>query len=344
MPSYTSGGNRMPTYIRGRDNLAVTLFVPWDCGRNCAFCTTKHEYKDTSKFSLDKQLSTLLGIWCLPDIKDVVITGGEPFANIPELDRLLSSIQSLRRLSPKKVFINTSKVDFTEKEFAEFQRVLDKHAGYIDGVSISNHIGNEWLTPGSEVISSFRKHQIPVRMNCVVDYTKVTHHELIDFVLTWQHEVDTISFRRDYTTVDNRNDLTDDDDVVDRLVDLFGHYTESGCQVCHDNVFKGGKVHYHRGYKNTSIVNLLGDVVVNDLIIKQDGKLYLDWEGAGPFSVSDVLDCWTTVDSYPQSRKEDNQEHKSSGGSITYIPAGTTCGNYSCGAVYKPNICGSVGC
>lgn len=330
----------MPTYMSGRDNLAVTLFVPWDCGRNCPFCTTKHEYKNTSKFSLDKQISTLLGIWCLPDIKDVVITGGEPLENIPELDRLFGAIHSLCRLAPKKVFINTSKVDFTKKEFDEFQRFLDRYRGVIDGVSISNHIGNEWFTPGSEVISSFRQHKIPVRMNCVVDHNAVTHRELIDFVLTWQHEVDTISFRRDYTTVYDEIDLTGADAMVYKLVDLFGQYTKSGCLVCHDNVFKDGKVHYHRGYKNTSSVNQFGDVAVNDLIIKQDGKLYLDWEGAGPFSVSDVLDCWETVQPYPRSHKkaiQDTQEHKSPVGSI-YLPYGlsstsiSTCGDHSCGA------------
>lgn len=341
----------MPTYIKGRDNLAVTLFVPWDCGRNCAFCTTKHEYKDTSNFSLDKQISTLLGIWCLSEIKDVVITGGEPFANIPELDRLFSAIRSLHRLSPKNVFINTSKLDFTDGEFDEFQRFLDNYRGVIDGVSISNHIGNEWAAPDNEVISSLRQHRIPVRMNCVVDYNSVTYHELIDFVLTWQHTVDTISFRRDYTTVHDKNDLTGADAMVEKLAALFGQYTESGCQVCHDNVFKDGKVHYHRGYATTSIVNQFGDVIVNDLIIKQDGKLYLDWEGAGPFSVPDVLACWDIVSPYPKSHKKARQDNKM--GVLTYesryIPTGassisnSTCGAGSCGRVYERSTCGGGG-
>lgn len=30
--------NRM---VVGRDDLSMTVFVPWDCGKACSFCTSK---------------------------------------------------------------------------------------------------------------------------------------------------------------------------------------------------------------------------------------------------------------------------------------------------------------
>ena len=31
-------------YVSGRENLACTIFVPWDCSNNCPFCTSKEMY------------------------------------------------------------------------------------------------------------------------------------------------------------------------------------------------------------------------------------------------------------------------------------------------------------
>ena len=37
-------GGEMMNFTIGRDNLALTVFVPWDCGNNCFFCTSKQKY------------------------------------------------------------------------------------------------------------------------------------------------------------------------------------------------------------------------------------------------------------------------------------------------------------
>lgn len=69
----------------GRTNLALTVFVPVDCKNNCPFCTSKKNYT-THKPDGKAMTAAING---LMDTKafafpDVVITGGEPFAD-PEL-------------------------------------------------------------------------------------------------------------------------------------------------------------------------------------------------------------------------------------------------------------------
>ena len=33
-------------YVAGRNNLACTIFVPYDCDNNCPFCTSKWMYRE----------------------------------------------------------------------------------------------------------------------------------------------------------------------------------------------------------------------------------------------------------------------------------------------------------
>ena len=75
----------MIEYVVGRSNLALTIFVPYDCPNHCPFCTSKDDYKDTSTFSLDEIIKSIRNIAYLPQITDIVITGGEPFADLKSL-------------------------------------------------------------------------------------------------------------------------------------------------------------------------------------------------------------------------------------------------------------------
>ena len=46
-------------FIKGRDNLACTIFVPVICGNNCSFCNTK---KDYDGFVYDKKYLAFCGL------------------------------------------------------------------------------------------------------------------------------------------------------------------------------------------------------------------------------------------------------------------------------------------
>ena len=61
----------------GRNNLALTVFVPFDCANNCRFCTSKALYSnsDTSVESVEYQMRRVLNEFRYP-IRDIVFTGG----------------------------------------------------------------------------------------------------------------------------------------------------------------------------------------------------------------------------------------------------------------------------
>lgn len=277
----------------GRNNLAVTLFVPWDCGNNCPFCTTKKEYKNKTSFSLSKQIETMYQIWGIDDIKDVVITGGEPFADICSLTELLTSIYSMSMLKKKNVYINTSGDFFSDEQINMIFSLFMKFRSIIKGVNISEHIALSFAKKTSKLIDVLHELHIPVKLNCVLTGEE-KYSDLFEFVYKWQKKVNTISFRKDYRLVVTDDDLKGEDLTLLILKDVFGNYTSHGCDVCNDDVFKDGKVHYHRGKENT-LIKKENCIVVNDIIIKQDGKLYLDWNRQYHITPIELLNKWEVM-------------------------------------------------
>lgn len=318
----------------GRNNLAVTLFVPWDCGNNCPFCTTKQEYKDNANFSLSKQINTLYQIWGVDDVKDIVITGGEPLADFYGLTNLLTAITSMSMLKPKNVYINTSMYDFFSIEkinsclefFTQFKDV-------IKGVNVSEHISLNLAKGTGWVLDVLHQCNIPVKLNCVLTGDE-KYSDLFEFVYKWQKQVNTISFRRDYRTVKTEDDLRGEDSTLLTLKDIFGDYTSGGCEVCNDDVFKNGKVHYHRG-KESTLIEKKNSLIVNDIIIKQDGSLYLDWDKQHPVTPVDLLTQWEKSKSKSWERLSTTLDEMIFRG--TYDSCGGTCGS-------RGGTCGSGGC
>ena len=276
----------------GRNNLAVTLFVPWDCGNNCPFCTTKQEYKDKANFSLSKQINTLYQIWGVDDVKDIVITGGEPLADLYGLTNLLTAITSMSMLKPKNVYINTSMHDFSSEVemINSYLKFFTQFKDVIKGVNVSEHISFNLAKGTGWLLDVLHQCNIPVKLNCVLTGDE-KYSDMFEFVYKWQKQVDTISFRRDYRTVVTDDDLRGEDSTLLTLKDIFGDYTSGGCEVCNDDVFKGGKVHYHRG-KESTLIEKKNSLIVNDIIIKQGGSLYLDWDKQHPVTPVDLLTQW----------------------------------------------------
>lgn len=306
----------------GRNNLAVTLFVPWDCGNNCPFCTTKQEYKDNANFSLNKQINTLYQIWGIDDVKDIVITGGEPLANLDGLTNLLTAITSMSMLKSKNVYINTSEHFLGSKTAIDgYLKIFMQFKGIIKGVNVSEHISFNLAKGNSQLLEVLHQCNIPVKLNCVLTGNE-NYSKLFEFVYLWQKQVNTISFRRDYRTVKTDDDLRGEDSTLLTLQDIFGDYTSGGCEVCNDDVFKGGKVHYHRG-KEKTLIEKKSHLIVNDIIIKQDGSLYLDWDKQHPVTPFDLLTQWDTkANTLPVKNRE----------RVKYTLYGS-CGGGVCGMV-----------
>ena len=89
-------------YLVGRSNLSCTIFVPWDCNNNCPFCTSKHMYSELKdKFNLDEIIRKIKLINNNSNIREYVLTGGEPLSNLENLKKIVQD----KLLRPTKYFI-----------------------------------------------------------------------------------------------------------------------------------------------------------------------------------------------------------------------------------------------
>ena len=92
-------------FLIGRSNFALTVFVPSDCPRDCAFCTSKQMYKEHGPF--DRESAIVSALTYLEKvnrnnrIRDVVFTGGEPMTDIESLRLMIGMVPH------KNVYINT---------------------------------------------------------------------------------------------------------------------------------------------------------------------------------------------------------------------------------------------
>ena len=264
--------------IAGRQNLSVTVFVPSNCTNNCSFCKNKKDYSE-NKCNLEKVLKKIkkLGktdfVWKYVD--SFVLTGGEPFADLSILEQIIDAVPR-----NKKVYINTTVPTnrYSEKEIADF---IDTHR--VDGINISRH--SNTFDKDKKMFHSIATDnfvslvKVPVKINILA--TEDTN--ILDCIERWSKYKNTrISFRADYRTVTISNLRLLSDDFLDKIyqipdVQYIGH---GGCDVCfdvsfqykHDFIFS-----YHKGLEHSS-VHFGNNLLVNDLIIFQDGKVAYDWD------------------------------------------------------------------
>lgn len=271
----------------GRDNLALTVFVPWDCEHNCKFCTSKKDYKDhpadAAEFSSEFQ--RLLHNFSKDKVKEVVFTGGEPFMLPRSLEELVSKVKN------RDVYINTT-LPFDTYE--QSMRIIQKY-DVIKGVNISRHsttftedcmmfLGS--TLPASDAqIGMISK---PVRINCILPRTtdlQVLQTFIEKVLKRWSKYKDvTVNFRADYRFITSTTLHSLDDEFfqcIDKMpnVEFVG---QGGCNVCFTGHFYNyeedmQKFMYHKGTTKSSI-EFYGGMEVNDLILKQNGILSYDWD------------------------------------------------------------------
>lgn len=260
-------------FIPGRNNLALTVFVPYDCKNSCRFCTTKKSYKEklADFASVADEMRGILFYYNFP-ITDVVFTGGEPMENVGALKRLIEMIEPLN----KKVYINTT---FTRKNLQEFVDLVNSN-DTIRGVNISRHGETferdaylfEDVAP-DDAIANIKK---PVRINCLDKGQNL--ERIID---RWKGKNVELSIRRDYREPITETQLHNPyDPVAMTLIKLgFVYAGKAQCNVCDTTIFEkeGMIVRYHKGMERSSILN--GNVLeFNDLIIDQAGNIAYDWK------------------------------------------------------------------
>ena len=290
-----------PTFVSGRKNLALTVMVPFDCPNNCPFCESKKEYAK-NRPNLEAVLNTMKLFFeknNTLDVPEVVITGGEPMANILALRKIINVIPS-----DKDIYINTTLI---KKNFEAFVDLVNNHP-QIKGINVSRHcttyeedcktlhgiVPDEWL-------SKFEK---SVRINCVIKDRKNSFFRGV--ISRWERTGVELSFREDFNTMTKEelhNPYSHSLPYVATLPEYVGH---TMCKVCDTTTFRsrqGMMVRYHKGIKNTLVYLGNDKWEINDIIIRQDGEIFADWDFTNEHILPPQLLHNTTKDIMKRSRE-----------------------------------------
>lgn len=260
-------------YIKGRWNLACTVFFPIKCGNNCPFCNTKGLYNN---FELEPiYLAKIFDSIRIANKSDVihefVLTGGEPLINLALLKDIIQRME-------KPIYINTSLPNIPEiDETIEYINNEPK----IKGVNISRHLNCIYNTKvcGKDKIDAIKKYK---RINCIIEPKYIFEEEkLFNFIDVYGDDYTMVNFRADYRII-TPDTLKNNDLIHEWLMKHFRFEYSSNCLVCNSEFFsdkKGRVICYHRGLEN-SMVETPKYTYINDVLISIRGNIYPNWDFA----------------------------------------------------------------
>lgn len=344
----------MRNFIKGRDNLACTIFIPVKCGNNCPFCTSKQMYDD---FVYDPVYLFNIKSWIRlinqnDFVSEFVITGGEPLFNIDILSEIVYTCK-------KPVFINTSLPKV--KDIDRVIRLIN-NTPIIKGINISRHINYRHDVPtyGLDIMKRITK---PIRINTIVNPEIFSINTVEALLNTYNSNNMMINLRADYRTITDEN-LKTRDSIFTELLDNYSYQGSSSCLVCNSSFFKTDNnqvICYHRGIENSSVETKRG-TIVNDIIIDMRGTIYNDWNMNFDIDFADFISLYSNyldpVDvqlakaEEEAKKKIDTKIIKSVTTGCGAVFGGGGCGvtpkkrkkkTTSCGAVIN-HSCGSMGC
>lgn len=333
-------------YKIGRNNLAATIYVPYDCDNNCPFCTSKIEYRQHFP-NIGRIVQALKSLVDNPLIQDIVFTGGEPLTNMT----ILKMLVDITRNKGKNVFINTT---FPKDSHDSLFYLLEE--GNVSGINISRHessyeqdsklfynIAPDWL---------ISKISVPVKINAVATNVDSFITKLPAIINRWNKPNIRLCIRHDFrtTTFTNLHTLTDDP-ILNYLIQNYSFESHTFCDVCDTVNFEEG-ISYHRGMEHSSIK--MGDtVIVNDIIVFPDGFIAYDWDRK---PISDLEGFMDLGDFMTKTFKEKHEKTIQSNNQNTekitngYVGEYLGCGQYrrceylGCGVYNYSPSCGRGHC
>lgn len=255
----------------------VTVFVPYDCNNNCPFCINKGEYADTTGFSLDKICENIKLMDEITPNCDFVFTGGEPFADLESLQRMLDLIPDTHN-----IYINTTLPVSENQPEEEILRFAEKNKDKIDCINVSRHVQRYVVESNDDLLA---KLPIPFRINCVL-YEDYPFEELIPFIERFRKIPGAnIQFRFDYTATTPKNLYDRENDRIIRDLDKIARYTGmDGCRMrCGFHYdYKGMEIVYHKTLPYSAIIEEdpadgVTYCILYDIMIKQNGDIHADW-------------------------------------------------------------------
>lgn len=253
----------------------VTIFVPYDCRNRCPFCINKKEYADCTGFSVEKIIA---GIHTMDEITpycDFVFTGGEPFANLTDLQRMLDAIPATH-----KIYINTTFPVQPGCSTEEMIAFADHNRGKITCINISRHLRPYVEESPDDVIA-----KIPTRkrVNCVL-YRNYPAARLAEYVERFGKYSIPIQFRYNYTETTPENLYEEErDEILQDLKAQFTYKGLDGCRMRNGFHFEHNGLHmtYHKTLPYSTITETdesgVTYDILYDILIKQNGDLHSDW-------------------------------------------------------------------
>ena len=255
----------------------VTVFVPYDCRNNCPFCVNKQEYANCTGFSVDKIIESIRVVDSITPACDVVFTGGEPFANLDSLQRMLDAVPKTH-----KVYINTTFPVQPGCSAEEMLAFTEKNKDKITCINVSRHVDPYVEESPDEIVGQIAT---PKRINCVL-YRDYPSDKLKDFAERWRKYNIPIQFRYDYTETTPENLYEEENDPI--LQDLKRQFTYMGLDGCRMRngfhfLYKDLHMTYHKTLPYSTIVETddsgITYDILYDILIKQTGELHSDWTG-----------------------------------------------------------------
>ena len=210
---------------------------------------------------------------------DFVFTGGEPFADLKTLQRMLDCIPTTH-----KVYINTTlpvSANQSDEDIVEFTR-RNRHK--ITCINVSRHM-QRYVVESNDTL--LRRLEVPFRINCVL-YKNYPAEQLIPYLERFLPIPGAnIQFRFDYTatTPDNLYDQEHDRILAD-LRNIARYTGLDGCRMrCGFHFdYKGMELTYHKTLPYSTITETdpadgVTYDILYDILIKQNGDIHSDWTG-----------------------------------------------------------------
>lgn len=257
----------------------VTVFVPYNCRNHCPFCINKEEYADMTGFSADKICESIQTMDAITPYCDFVFTGGEPFADLESLQRMLDRIPRTH-----KVYINTTLPVSEYQTEDDIVAFTEKNKDKITCINVSRHMQHYVVESNDQLLTRLA---VPFRINCVL-YKKYPAKELIPYLERFrQIGGASIQFRFDYTETTPENLYDEKGDNILHDLKCIADYTGlDGCRMrCGFHFdYKGMELTYHKTLPYSTIVEKDAKTgitydILYDILIKQNGDIHSDWDG-----------------------------------------------------------------
>lgn len=257
----------------------VTIFVPYNCRNHCPFCINKEEYADMTGFSADKICNSIRTMDAITPYCDFVFTGGEPFADLDSLQRMLDMIPRTH-----KIYINTTLPVSEYQTEDDIVAFTEKNKDKITCINVSRHMQHYVVESNDELLARLA---VPFRINCVL-YKKYPADGLIPYLERFRKIPGaSIQFRFDYTETTPENLYDESNDKILHDLKRIADYTGlDGCRMrCGFHFdYKGMELTYHKTLPYSTIVEKDAKTgitydILYDILIKQNGDIHSDWDG-----------------------------------------------------------------